>query len=147
MPKGFQKGHSFYGNLSKPNYFQKGHAPWNKELKGIHLSPNTEFKKGQKSLNRIDLPKKQLIDLYQNKKLTLKEIAKILNVNKSCVAYNMKRYEIKRRSNSEAHKGKHYSSKTEIEKGQHISPNTEFKKNDSRLIGLNNPNFNNYSSF
>lgn len=23
--KGFQKGHSFYGNLSKPNYFQKGH--------------------------------------------------------------------------------------------------------------------------
>jgi len=23
--KGFQKGHKFYGDLSKPNYFQKGH--------------------------------------------------------------------------------------------------------------------------
>jgi hypothetical protein len=27
--------------------FKKGHATWNKGLKGIHLSPDTEFKKGQ----------------------------------------------------------------------------------------------------
>lgn len=26
----------------------KGHIPWNKGLKGIHLSPNSEFKKGCK---------------------------------------------------------------------------------------------------
>jgi hypothetical protein len=27
--------------------FKKGHIAWNKGLKGIHLSPETEFKKGQ----------------------------------------------------------------------------------------------------
>lgn len=27
--------------------FQKGHTVWNKGLKGIHLNPETEFKKGQ----------------------------------------------------------------------------------------------------
>ena len=28
--------------------FTKGQSPWNKGLKGIHLSPSSEFKKGQK---------------------------------------------------------------------------------------------------
>lgn len=32
--------------MSNKGYFKKGHTPWNKGLKGIHLSPNTEFKKG-----------------------------------------------------------------------------------------------------
>lgn len=27
--------------------FEKGHKPWNKGVKGIHLSPSTEFKKGE----------------------------------------------------------------------------------------------------
>ena len=27
--------------------FKKGHSTWNKDLKGIHLSPETEFKKGE----------------------------------------------------------------------------------------------------
>lgn len=33
---------------SKPNNtaFKQGHEPWNKGVKGIHLSPKTEFKKG-----------------------------------------------------------------------------------------------------
>lgn len=30
---GFQKGHAFMGDLSKPNYFQKGKVPWNKDKK------------------------------------------------------------------------------------------------------------------
>ena len=30
-------------------YFKKEHIPWNKDLKGIHLSPKSEFKKGEKS--------------------------------------------------------------------------------------------------
>ena len=44
----FAKGH-------KPNKtsFKKGHIPWNKGIKGIHLSPVTEFKKGQKSLRWV----------------------------------------------------------------------------------------------
>lgn len=31
--------------------FKKGSIPWNKEKKGIHLSPKSEFKKGAKSWN------------------------------------------------------------------------------------------------
>lgn len=31
--------------------FKKGHIPWNKDKKGIHLSPTTEFKKGQNATN------------------------------------------------------------------------------------------------
>lgn len=27
--------------------FKKGHTPWNKGMKGIHLSPKSEFKKGE----------------------------------------------------------------------------------------------------
>lgn len=34
------------------NLFAKDHSPWNRGLKGIHLSRNTEFKKGNKSWNR-----------------------------------------------------------------------------------------------
>lgn len=59
--KGFPKGHkglrsheSFVrtGKLvadhenSKAKRFGKGHIPWNKGLKGIHLSPTSEFKRG-----------------------------------------------------------------------------------------------------
>ena len=35
--------------------FEKGSAPWNKNLKGIHLSPATEFKEGQKSISKLPL--------------------------------------------------------------------------------------------
>ena len=30
----FTKGHKFYGDLSKSNYFKKGKVPWNKGMKG-----------------------------------------------------------------------------------------------------------------
>jgi len=33
--------------------FEKNHTPWNKDLKGIHLSPETEFKKGQESNRKL----------------------------------------------------------------------------------------------
>jgi len=29
------------------NYFKKGNSPWNKNIKGIHLSKKSEWKKGQ----------------------------------------------------------------------------------------------------
>lgn len=32
--------------------FKKGQIPWNKGLKGIHLSPNTEFKKGVNNFDK-----------------------------------------------------------------------------------------------
>lgn len=31
---------------NKKGQFKKGQRPWNKDIKGIHLSPRTEFKKG-----------------------------------------------------------------------------------------------------
>ena len=31
----FQKGHKFYGDLTKSNYFQKGNIPWSKGTKGV----------------------------------------------------------------------------------------------------------------
>lgn len=45
--------------------FKKGLIPWNKDLKGIHLSPGSEFKKG-------DIPKNKLsvgsVQIRQSKK-------------------------------------------------------------------------------
>jgi len=33
--------------------FAKGHRPWNKDLKGIHLSPSSEFTHGQVPINYL----------------------------------------------------------------------------------------------
>src|SRR3990167_3751136 len=38
-------------NRTKPCGFKKGHVPWNKNMKGLRLSPQTEFKKGNKPWN------------------------------------------------------------------------------------------------
>lgn len=37
---------AYRGRPSHGRKFAKGHQPWNKGLKGIHLSPSTEFKPG-----------------------------------------------------------------------------------------------------
>ena len=37
------------GNTPNSTSFQKGNAPWNRGMKGIHLSPSTQFKPGQPS--------------------------------------------------------------------------------------------------
>ncbi len=39
------------GNKPNGTSFKKGHKTWNKGKKGIHYSPETEFKKGQKAIN------------------------------------------------------------------------------------------------
>jgi hypothetical protein len=49
---GFKKGHTLTKGRpapwakNNPQTFKKGHIPWSKNQKGIHLSPETEFKKG-----------------------------------------------------------------------------------------------------
>lgn len=49
----FRRGKTFYNsgqfkNGDKATHpFEKGNIPWNKDLKGIHLSPDTEWKEGQ----------------------------------------------------------------------------------------------------
>lgn len=47
---------------SEPNKtaFKKGARPWNKDKKGMHLSPKTEFKKGQRSVNFLPVGTKRL---------------------------------------------------------------------------------------
>lgn len=35
--------------------FKPGHDPWNKDLKGIHLSPQSEFQKGRESETKMPL--------------------------------------------------------------------------------------------
>lgn len=35
--------------------FQKGDTPWNKGVKGIHLSPDTEFRRGRRPKNKAEL--------------------------------------------------------------------------------------------
>jgi hypothetical protein len=37
---------------SEATYFKNGFTPWNKDLKGIHLSPHSEYKKGRRSLTK-----------------------------------------------------------------------------------------------
>lgn len=39
------------GSGSNKTSFKKGLIPWNKGIKGIRMSPATEFKKGQRSIN------------------------------------------------------------------------------------------------
>lgn len=41
------------GSGGNKTSFQKGNTPWNKNKKGIHLSPSTEFKKGCKSNKKL----------------------------------------------------------------------------------------------
>ncbi len=43
-------GNTYRKGLKSTNPFPKGHTPWNRGVKGIRLSPQSEFKKGQKSL-------------------------------------------------------------------------------------------------
>jgi HNH endonuclease len=38
-----------------PTRFKPGLVPWNKDLKGIHLSPSSEFQKGRASDTRADI--------------------------------------------------------------------------------------------
>lgn len=43
LRKGLKPGHAF----------PKGHVPWNRDMKGIHLSPASEFKKGNPSRSKV----------------------------------------------------------------------------------------------
>jgi hypothetical protein len=46
-------GNSFRVGLVPSNSFKDGAEPWNKNIKGIHLSPSTEFKVGRTSKKHV----------------------------------------------------------------------------------------------
>lgn len=45
-------GNKFRQGKIPSNSFKEGHIPWNKGIKGLHLSVDTEFKKGKVSYNK-----------------------------------------------------------------------------------------------
>ncbi len=49
--EGIRKKKLTQGNAKSGTRFQKGHIPWMKGRKGIHMSPATEFKKGRVARN------------------------------------------------------------------------------------------------
>lgn len=51
----YKKGNKWRLGKKPSNSFAKGHIPWNKGLKGIHLNPKTEFKKGCVSINHCEI--------------------------------------------------------------------------------------------
>ena len=55
IDKTYLIGNTFRKGMPPPKPFAKGHTPWNKGLKGIHLSKETEFKKGIKSINHKEV--------------------------------------------------------------------------------------------
>jgi len=68
------------GNKSNCTSFKKDNMPWNKNLKGIHLSPKTEWKKGQKGRNWILVG---TITQRKDKNGKLRNFIKIKEPNKS----------------------------------------------------------------
>lgn len=48
-------GNKFRMGLRPSNSFEDGHAPWNRGARGIHLSPDTEFKQGRESSTKAPL--------------------------------------------------------------------------------------------
>jgi hypothetical protein len=46
-------GNKLREGLRPVNAFAKGDSPWNKDLKGIHLSPGSEFKPGHQRTERL----------------------------------------------------------------------------------------------
>lgn len=54
-PRPWLKGNKFRAGKRPTNAFEPGHATWNAGMKGIHLSPASEFKKGCVSLTKMPL--------------------------------------------------------------------------------------------
>lgn len=74
----YLKGNNFRKGKKPTNAFSKGHTPWNKGMKGIHLSPKSEFVKGQEGINRF--PIGTINERYSNHKL--RKFIKIAEPNK-----------------------------------------------------------------
>ena len=65
-----KRGETFIGvpKSYKTVGYEKGNKPWNKQLKGIHLSPGSEFKKGMPPWNkgRIFSPNKEIREIVRD---------------------------------------------------------------------------------
>lgn len=96
--------------------FEKRNIPWNKNLKGIHLSPNSEFKKGQKPWNigkvGSEWAKKHGIGKWMKGRKLSQETRKKMSLNNSRYWKGKKRSPDTRMKISQGHLGKKVSEKT-----------------------------------
>ena len=53
LPRTWLEGNQHRAGKRPANAFATGHVPWNSGMKGIHLSPATEWKRGQTSLRKM----------------------------------------------------------------------------------------------
>lgn len=53
--KPYMRGNKLRAGLKPTNGFEAGSKPWNAGVKGIHLSPETEFQKGRESDRKMPL--------------------------------------------------------------------------------------------
>jgi len=68
--KCYKKGYKWKKNKGS---FKKGQVPWNKGVKGIHLSPKSEFKKGNRPYNTGKIGELRIwIDNTKNKRRYIK---------------------------------------------------------------------------
>lgn len=87
--------------MDNKGQFKKGHRPWNKDKKGIHLSKETEFKKGQFEGDKnhnwrggIQVNKNDCIYLYDGANKRARRPAKVLEaagvqVPKNWIVYHI----------------------------------------------------------
>lgn len=83
-------GNKHRKGIPASNPYKKGHIPWNKGKRGLHLSPKTEFKKGQKPLNLLEIG---TISLRKDKHNKIRQFIKISgNKWEEYAKYQYKKY-------------------------------------------------------
>ena len=76
----YMNGNQFAkGNKPNITSFKKGNIAWNKNKKGTHFSPNTEFKKGQRGVNWLPVGS---LSIRKDKNTKLRRFIKIAEPNK-----------------------------------------------------------------
>lgn len=73
----FQKGHPFYGDLSKL-HFQKGNIPWNKGKKGLQISFWKGKKRSKETRKKISEARKKITGWHHTKE-TKRKISKAVS--------------------------------------------------------------------
>jgi len=116
--------------------FKKGHIPWNRDIKRIHLSPKTEFKKGFIPWNKN---KKGVMPIPWNKGKSMpKEIKEKVSKSRKGKGLHPKEWRIRMsKLSKERWKDPEYVKK--IASSQHKKPNKHEEVVD-KLIQTNFPN-------
>ncbi len=129
------QGRSWSSIIHKANKLGLTRERFRSWSKGKQLSETHKrnISKALKGKYKINIPNNILKHLYIDKKLSATKIAKLYETSAGIVLDRINEYGIKRRTRSEALKGRIISDKTKLKiskanKGRRLSPSTEFKK-------------------